>query len=98
MDHRCQGLSTLNEKRLLSQSSLKTHPVVVETCLRTVQTLESRTESIKEDSTSTYMHGVGSSDPGLGEVMGVCSGQRLEEVVLLITVDRRQVGSVELTV
>ena len=31
------------------------------------------------------------ADPGLGEVVGVHPGQILDEVVLLVAVDRRQV-------
>ncbi len=44
------------------------------------------------------MYGVLASDPGFGEVVCISSGQILDEVILLITVDWRQVGPFKQTV
>lgn len=44
------------------------------------------------------MHGVMATNPDLGEVVGVSSGQSLDEVLLLRTHDRRQIGHFEHTV
>ena len=44
------------------------------------------------------MYGIEATDPGLGEIVGFSSGQRHDEVILLVTVDRRQVGPFKLAV
>lgn len=46
----------------------------------------------------SYMYGIGASNPGFWEAVGVSPGQSLDETILLVTVDRRQVGLFKLTV
>lgn len=50
-------------------------------------TYESEKISSAVIETDPYMYGIGSSKPGFWKVVGVSSGQRLDEVILLVTVD-----------
>lgn len=57
-----------------------------------------RIRNRSHDEGSLYLYGIVASHPGHGEVIRVSPGQSLDEVILVLAVDRREVSLFKLTV